>query len=134
MRWISAILAFSLVCSFAHEAACHEGAGRAEFTWSSHSGPQHDHDSDADHRHNSEETGQDSDHHDADTHDHLSDIVLVKKDPSTDLRVLSNPVPATASQISASPDLGVEPFSLYTGTYVSESSLPAYVRAHVLLL
>lgn len=134
MRWISAILVFSLAYTFAHEAACHEAAEQVLSTWLSHSGPQHADDGDADSHHDPDETGHDSDHHDAETHDHLSDIVLMKKDSSADLRVLPDLVPATVNRISASLNLSVEPFSLCDGIPVLECSLPAYVRAHVLLL
>lgn len=134
MRWISTILVISLGWTLAHEAVCHDAVDRAMSAWFCHSGPQHDHHSDAGPHHDSDETGHDSDHHDAETHDHLSDMALVKKDSSADPRILPDPVPATSDQIWVSLDLGVEPFAPDDGTHVPESSLPAYVRAHVLLL
>jgi len=96
----------------------------------------HDHDSDSDtaHRHHCDEAGHDSDHHDAETHDHLSEVVLVKKDPSADLQDLPDLAPLQAEPVSVHLNLGVEPFNPCNGADVFESSLPVYLRAHVLLI
>ena len=135
MRWTSVILVFSVSCALTHDALCHEGGGETSVKRLSHHGHEHSHDAhhEKGHDHHAEETDHDSDHH-GDTHDHQLEPLLIKKDISTKQRPLPGQVvmavSSTPDSISAAVARSIS-HSVIRGT---ESSLPAYVRAHILLL
>lgn len=136
MRWISSILIFCVSYTFTHEALCHGGGAEVSPELFSHPGDEHDHDADceAGHDHHAEETGHDSDHHDDDTHDHQFRPLPMKKDPSVQQQITPGQLLIAVDSIPDSTCLFVAPSILQSVIYRIESSLQAYVRAHILLL
>ena len=136
MRWISAILIFSVFFTLSHDALCHEGGGETSTTWFSHPGNEHGHDfyHQADHHHHPEETDHESDHHDDDTHDHQVKPLFIKKETSTRQRIQPDQVVGVAYSISGSISLMVDPSIVHPVRYRAESFLSAYARTHSLLL
>lgn len=136
MRWISAILVLCVSCTFTHEALCHGGRDEASPEWFSHPGDTHHHDMDCEtgHDHDAEETDHDSDHHDDDTHDHQFKPLPIKKNPSLQQQITPGQLVMVVDSIPDSIGLVFASSSLQSVIYRVESSLQAYVRAHILLL
>ncbi len=135
MRWTSVILVFSVSCALTHDTLCHEGGGETSVKRLSHHG--HEHSGDAHHPtghgHHAEETGHDSDRH-GDTHDHQLKPLLIKKDISSQQRPLPGQVVMAVCSTPGCISGAVAPPDSNPVIYGTESSLPAYVRAHILLL
>ena len=135
MRFLSAMLICTMTYTCAHEVMYHEGKADAVSTVFSHAGPEHHHEGHGhiDHDH-PREADHDSDHHDDDSHDHQLRILIAKKDPSTQWRVLSSHSGIVSFLASDAAD-----FVLASGLYHStsqrfEQPLPGYLCAHVLRL
>ena len=136
MRWLSALLVFCLSYTFAHEAVCHGGALDILSRCFSHVGSQHDHVSHVltNHNHQAHQPCHGKDHHDDEKHDHPLKTLLVKKDPPLHRRILLSQAgtvaflrPGSARSALASP----LDFSAFPD---AGSSVPGYLRAHVLRL
>jgi hypothetical protein len=135
MRILSTILIFAMTYTFAHEAMCHEGRENTSPEWFSHAGPEHRHDEHASSDHNlPQESDHDSDHHDDDSHDHDFQILLVKKDLSTQGRILSNHSGIVASFSSCTTGLAVASGPCHISSQSTDPPLPGYLCAHVLRL
>ncbi len=113
--------------TFTHEALCHGGGDEASPELFSHPGEEHGHDTDC-------ETGHDSDHHDDDTHDHQFRPLPVKKNSSIQQQITPDQPVMVVDSIPDSSSLVFAPSALAPVIYRIESSLQAYVRAHILLL
>lgn len=135
MRWTSVILVFSVSCALTHDALCHEGDGETSVKCLSHHGHEHGRDAhrQTGHGHHAEETCHDSDCH-RDTHDHQLEPLLIKKDISTKQRPLPGQVALAVCSTPGSISAAVARSISHPVIYCPESSLPAYVRAHILLL
>ncbi len=135
MRWTSVILIFSVSCALTHDALCLEGGGETSVKRLSHHGHEHSHDAhhQTGHGHHTEENGRDSDRH-GDTHDHQLEPLLIKKDISTKQRPLPGQVVMAVCSTPGSISVAVARSISHPVIRGTESSLPAYVRAHILLL
>jgi hypothetical protein len=136
MRWLSALLVFCLSYTFAHEALCHGGAVDMLTRCLSYAGSQQDHDGHAHtgHDHQPKQTDPDTDHHDDKEHDHQLKTLLAKKDPSSHRWILLSPADALAHSIPHSAYLAVASGLDSSAHPGAESSVPGYLRAHVLRL
>ena len=126
MRGISVILIFSVGYALTHDAVCHEGGGKTPVTDMSH----HEHE----HSHGAHyQAGHDSDHY-GDMHDHQLEPLLVKKVVSTQQQVHCIQIALAAFMAPDSMVAAAGPTNIGPVIYDTESSLPVYMRAQILLL
>jgi hypothetical protein len=135
MRMMSAILITALCCTYIHESMCHEDGLGTDSTLFSHAGPDHHHHGHGhDHHDHPEGSDHDSDHHDEDSHDHQFRILIVKKDLSEYLRLLTNGMGAVTGQIS---NMGLSagvPNPINNVSQRCNPPNPEYLCAHILRL
>ena len=139
MRWLSALLVFCLSYTFAHEALCHGGALDILSKCFSHVGSQHDHESHVLTNHNHQphqphQTDHGCDHHDDEKHDHPLKTLLVKKDPPLHRRILLSQAGTVAYLMPGSARSALASLFDYSAIPDAESSVPGYLRAHILRL
>ena len=135
MRGISVILIFSVGFALAHDAVCHEGGGKTSVKYLSDHEHEHGHVAHraTGHVEHSEETGEDRDHQ-GDMHDHQLKPLLAKREVSGQQRVDCIQIALAAFMTPDSVNAAAGGTNIHPVIYGSESSLPVYVRAQILLL
>lgn len=126
MKWTSVILILSVGYALTHDAVSHEGGGKTPVKHLSHH--EHEHSHGAHHQ-----TTHGSDHY-GDMHDHQLEPLLVKKVALAQQRVGCIQIALAAFMAPDSMNAAAGLTNIHPAIYDTESSLPGYVRAQILLL